>query len=231
MGKIISLVSCKGGLGKSTIAINLAEYLRNNKKEVLLVDADTLNPSINFYLGLNELNVYLQDVLENKAHFSDSIVKTKTGLMVSLSSGNSSKGDFSETLGDMKNFADYIIVNAPSGMSKHLLDCIDVSDDFLLVTDAEEVSINNSKSILFESKKLKKEPLGILVNKVLKTKNELSDFEISERLNYPVIFKVPFDKKVKFSHNLNSSAIITYPKSKFSKKLSEAGLFFLEKYS
>lgn len=50
--KIIAVASAKGGVGKSTIATNLALYLKDSGKNVALVDADIYGPSIKHLMGL-----------------------------------------------------------------------------------------------------------------------------------------------------------------------------------
>lgn len=56
---LILLASQKGGVGKTTVAVNLATALKYKKYDVLLIDSDTATFSINEYLGIkNEENDY-----------------------------------------------------------------------------------------------------------------------------------------------------------------------------
>ena len=52
--QIIGVMSQKGGVGKTTIAVNLAVMLRLKGYETLIVDLDTSNPSVGIHLGMHE---------------------------------------------------------------------------------------------------------------------------------------------------------------------------------
>jgi MinD superfamily P-loop ATPase len=69
---IIRMSSQKGGVGKTTIAVNLSTALSVKGYRVLLVDADIYNPCITFYLGLRSPTVGFKDVLLGKSKLEKS---------------------------------------------------------------------------------------------------------------------------------------------------------------
>ena len=78
MAKIISLVNQKGGVGKTTTAVNLANYLASMGKFVLLVDLDPQgNATTGFGLVNNRKVKTIYDVLNGNCNFDEAIQKTK----------------------------------------------------------------------------------------------------------------------------------------------------------
>ncbi|MGC8662460.1 MAG: ParA family protein, partial [Candidatus Micrarchaeia archaeon] len=73
MPYIMRISSQKGGVGKTTVAVNLAVSLQKRGYRTLLVDADTTNPSIGFHLGMTNVNVGLKDLMKKEAQLKDYI--------------------------------------------------------------------------------------------------------------------------------------------------------------
>ena len=75
--------SQKGGVGKTTIAVNLATALRQKGYKVLLIDTDYSNPCVGFHLGMESANAGVRAVLTEKAKLEDVVaLHSPTGLHV-----------------------------------------------------------------------------------------------------------------------------------------------------
>ena len=80
---LIKISSQKGGVGKTTISVNLATILQELGNNVLLVDFDIANPSVGFHLGIENQNLGISDILFKNAKISDvEVPHIPTGLMV-----------------------------------------------------------------------------------------------------------------------------------------------------
>lgn len=71
---IIRVSSQKGGVGKTTVAVNLATSFALMGYKTLLYDTDFSNPSVGFHLGLEDVNIGIQSVLTKKTRLQNAIV-------------------------------------------------------------------------------------------------------------------------------------------------------------
>ena len=80
--KIIGIVSGKGGVGKTTSAINLGGSLNNLGKEVIVVDANLATPNVGLHLGTPIVPVTLNQVIARKARPEEAIYEHDSGLKI-----------------------------------------------------------------------------------------------------------------------------------------------------
>lgn len=75
MGKVVSLINMKGGVGKTTLSLGLADYLSEIGKSILLIDADPQFNSTQAMLDCYKTEGY-EDALESEKNFySEEVLK------------------------------------------------------------------------------------------------------------------------------------------------------------
>src|SRR3989344_437446 len=86
MAKIITIASGKGGVGKTTTAINLAAALNSFGKDVIIVDANLTTPNVGLHFGAPIVPISLNHVLSGKAKVIDALYEHKSGTKIMPSS-------------------------------------------------------------------------------------------------------------------------------------------------
>ena len=86
MPKVIVITSGKGGVGKTTTAINLGAAMNYFGKDVLIVDANLTTPNIGIHLGSPEVPITLNHILNKKADVFEGVYEHESGLKIIPSS-------------------------------------------------------------------------------------------------------------------------------------------------
>ena len=184
---VISIANLKGGVGKTTTAINLAAALHRQEKKVLLFDAD---PQANLSQSLGiieepEKNLYTQLSKEMKGDTGDlngAIVLTKSGLPLVPASIELAGAElelvsvygreqlFSWMLEPLKNKYDFIFIDCPPAIGMLTVNALEASQYILMPLQAEFLPLKGVRSFMHHFKAVKKlhknlEVLGFVLTK------------------------------------------------------------------
>lgn len=156
MAQSIAIASGKGGVGKTSIAVNLALVLRQLGGRVTLLDADFGMANAHILLGEN-LRPQVDKALLAEAPVQDALTKTAQGITL-LSSGSASLDLLDlktsdrlqlirkvEALGEE---TDYLIVDTPAGASDATLAFVAAADRILLVVVGEPTSFMDAYTVV-----------------------------------------------------------------------------------
>ena len=120
MAEKILVISGKGGVGKSSVSVGLANAMCSMGKSVLLVDADVGFRSLDLIMNIGSQVVYnWLDIIENRCSFSQAVV-SGDGMPDLLSapsdfSESITKESVSELLSRADNDYDYVLVDSAAG--------------------------------------------------------------------------------------------------------------------
>lgn len=224
MTKFIA-ISGKGGVGKTTIAINLASAMHNIGKNVILLDANTTTPHIALHLGFPELKVSLHEVLEGKNKVAEAIYLHPSGLKVIPS--NISKNPFykktrkfSSVFLELIGKAAIVIVDLPATLSEETLSVIRATDETIVITNPEISSLTDALKTINTAEELGSVVPGIILNKAKRNKKIEGFKQLGEKL----IGVIPEDKNIPASLSMRHPVIYSHPLSPASfefKKLAD----------
>jgi flagellar biosynthesis protein FlhG len=197
--KIITVTSGKGGVGKTSLTVNLALALAKIGKKTVIIDADFGFSNVNILLGANaaydighvvrgEKN--LQEVIE--ACFEGvQFISGGPGVAELMNIAPERLEDVLLQMESLERDVDYILFDTGAGMDGNILRLMDASDETLLVLTPEPTSITDAFVVLKTAAKLKEKPaVHLIVNKADSEKQALATSEnfkqvVDKFLNYP----------------------------------------------
>ncbi|NPE26925.1 P-loop NTPase [Methanococcoides sp. SA1] len=227
MARIIVINSGKGGVGKTTTAINLGASLNKLKKEVIIVDANLNTPNIGLQLGAPIVPVTLNHVLKGKAAIEDAVYEHHSGTKIvpsSLSVKELTKFNVKKLPGiaqELSQLCDYVIIDSAAGFSEEVIAVIDSADEIIIVTNPEMPAVTDALKAVKVAREMGKEVNGVIVTRHRDANYEMPLSSIKSMLETQIIGVIPEDKAVKEALNLRDAVAHTHPRSKVSKKYLE----------
>ena len=218
MDKIIGIASGKGGVGKTTTAINLSAALKELDIPNIIIDANLSNANLSLQLGFQYIPVTLQDVLSGSIDITQAIRIHPTGLRIIPASISLDQPQITlETLKKhIKKLKQTTILDFPPGIGEDVRKLIKMSDEIIIVTNPEITAVTDALKTIELARREKKVVLGIVLNRVKKDKYELSKHEIESLCEIPVIAEIPEDKNIRKANFFHLPVIYYNPYSKAS---------------
>jgi MinD-like ATPase involved in chromosome partitioning or flagellar assembly len=197
MANILSFVSIKGGVGKTTLALETAISLAKHfNKKILLVDANFSAPNIGLYLNLTS-DLTLHDAL-NGTLLHNTIYESHG---IDIIPANLNYNDpidpfkLKKLLDKYKHRYDFIILDS-SPNYEELKPVIAASDKVFLVTSPDHVTLTTTMKAAKIAREQKTPIQGIIVNKIRSPKHEYNLNEIEQISQIPVLAKIYDNKKM-----------------------------------
>jgi septum site-determining protein MinD len=223
MTKILTIVSGKGGVGKTTCTINLAMALNSYGKNVAVVDANMTTPNIGLYLGVHSVPISLHHVLQGKEKILDAMYRHPSGVKfvpgdISFSSLDGLNLEaLDDSLLDLEGIADYVLIDGAAGLGEEASKAISVSDGVLIVTNPELPAVTDALKATKLVNELRKPVTGIVINRFKSDGIDMEVKEIEKILEFPVIGAIGEDTSVRESIAKKNAVFLTHPDTEASK--------------
>ncbi len=214
--KTIGLLSGKGGVGKTTTAVNLAAALHSLGKQSILIDTNLTTPNVGVCLGSPSNPITLHHVLQGKNSIHEAIYRHPSGMYfvpgsLALEDMDKLKVSQLKTIKELR--ADYLILDGAAGLGKEALATLEHCDELLIVTNAELPAMTDALKTIRIAEEFGKHVKGVIVTRTRKDKYDISLRNIEAMLEKPVIGVIPEDMSVREALHLKDSLVFTHPHS------------------
>lgn len=170
MAKTISFANQKGGVGKTTSAINIASAIGISGKKILLIDCDPQgNATSGVGIRKSRIQATIYDVLIGRCHASDAIIQTEYKNLSIIPSGmdlaaaeleladiEKRQNRLKDPLSEISDNYDYILIDCPPSLGMLTVNALTASDGVVIPMQCEYFSLEGLSQIMMTIKQVKK---------------------------------------------------------------------------
>lgn len=235
MGKIMGVISLKGGVGKTSVVASLGSAFSELGKKVLLVDGNLSSPSLGMHFNVINPEKTLHHVLKGSVHPKEAIYDHGKFHLMPSSIFNKMEINPLKLKDRIRNFKrsyDVILVDSSPSLNEETLAVMLASDELMVVTTPDYPTLSATMKAVKLAKQRGTPISGLILNRVHNKNFEIPIKDIEETLELPVLAVIPYDTNVLKSLSNMESYVSAKPNSKGSieyKKL--AATLMGEKYS
>jgi septum site-determining protein MinD len=233
--RIIGIVSGKGGVGKTTLAVNLGAVLASEyKKDVILVDCNVTTSHLGMFLGMYYYPISLNQVLSgdvaiDRAMYDYSIAGLRI-IPASLSLDDLKGVEVSELNKSIKGLfgkADIVLLDAAPGFGREALATIRASDEILFVMTPFVPPMMDVIKCYQLAGQYGARPLGVVMNMVGEGRHELTNYEVEQLVELPIISRIPRDREVLRSLSAKLPVVELNPKARAGREISRLAAYLV----
>lgn len=212
-GKVVTITSGKGGVGKTTMTANIGVALARRGQRVACLDADIGLRNLDVVLGLENRIVYdLVDVVEGRAKLRQALIKDKrlpelqllpaaqTRMKTAVNEEQMKKlGD------DLRKEFDFVLIDCPAGIETGFKNAVAPADEIIVVVTPEVSSVRDADRVIGLVEAYEKPAPKLIINRLrpaMVRRGEMLDTpDVLEILAIELLGIVPEDEKIITSTN------------------------------
>ncbi|CUT04247.1 iron-sulfur cluster carrier protein ApbC [Candidatus Kryptobacter tengchongensis] len=236
----IAIASGKGGVGKSTVAVNIAVSLALDGAEVGLIDADVYGPNVPIMLGANEKPTLTPDGKKIEPVEKYGVKLISIGLLLDdpdtalIWRGPIASGAIKQFMTDVEwGELDYLIFDLPPGTGDIQLTLVQTIPltGAVIVTTPQDVALADVRKAIKMFQKVNVPILGIIENMSYficphcGQRDDIFDHgggkKASEKFNVPFLGEIPINTRIRISGDSGKPVPVAYPDTEEAKIIKE----------
>ena len=174
MGEAIAITSGKGGVGKSSVTINIGMVLAQKGYKVCLIDVDLGLKNLDVMMGLENRVIYdLKDVIEGRCMLSSAMIKDKAQENLYLLPACKTihiekfhKEDLQVVVEQLCMHFDYVLLDTPAGIERGFISSIASVKRSIVVTTLDVTSLQDADKIIGIMMNEGMEHISFIVNRL-----------------------------------------------------------------
>jgi len=233
MPRIVSILSAKGGTGKTTTSINLAAALAQHGQHVIVVDGNLTTPNVSVHLGIPLYPVTLHDVLRGNAGIKQAVYSHASGIEVVPASlsvedlDGIDADDLHSSLESLFTEKGIIIVDGAAGIGKEARAAVELADEIIIVTNPDMPAVMDALKITKLAQRRGTQVSGVIVNRFRGKKYEMPLDDITEMLGVPILGVIHEDSNVPKSIASKTPLVLYKPWSRAAREFSKVAAALL----
>jgi len=212
-GRVITITSGKGGVGKTTVTANLAVALALQGQQVTAIDTDIGLRNLDIVMGMENRIIYdIVDVVEGRCHIYQALIRDKRISGLHLLPASQTHDKTAVTLEEMivicqelKADNDFVLIDSPAGIEQGFQNAIAGADEMVIVTTPELSAVRSADRIIGLIEAKGKGPGRLIINRIkpgmVRRGDMLDTFDVIEFLAIDLLGVVPEDDTILVASN------------------------------
>ena len=232
-GTVVTVFGAKGGIGKTTIATNLATALvRLTQANVVLVDMDTRFGDVAIMMdiaverSIADLGRHIDEL--DRESIKDSLAKHQTGVSILPAPLHPTEwrdltSQHITTIIDLlAQGHDYVIIDTPGTFNEIIAATLEVGDIILLVTSMDIASLKDTALALemLREADVSVDKVKLIINHSTSA-NSLREEDVERVLEYEVTWRIPHDYNVSNANQLGVPIVVAKPYARVSRAITD----------
>jgi septum site-determining protein MinD len=226
-GRVFAVGSGKGGVGKTTTAVNLAAAMAEAGRSVVLVDYDLGMANVGQVLDVGAVDATLHDVLAGEADTEDAIAEAPGDFDVVVGGtdikdfGKADPSKLRDVVDDLRESYEVAIVDTGGGLSHDTTVPLGLADDTVLVSTPQAAALENTGKTRDLVERVGGSVTGLVLTRVGASDVDTSD-EV-DALGEDVLATIPEDSSVADSEGAGEPLVTFAPDSPAGQSYRELG--------